>query len=332
MNRGQHAGALVSRAKEFAVNAHRRIGHRRKYTRLPYTTHLQNVVELVMSVTDDPEMIAAAWLHDVVEDTPATLEDVEKSFGRDVADMVASLTDISRPSDGNRAKRKELDRIHLAEAGAGAKTVKLADLIDNCRDICKNDERFAKQYLKEMAALLEVLKEGDRTLYVQAREAHEECVRRIGMSPVDEDRAVDLQPGILAGERVPPHLIRLFADSFIAQDIADPLRSFDREKRCDDVLPVMERNGIDVISVRDEGIVQGYLRRIDLGNGNCGDHLRQFRSGQVLDGEDSLTEVIHALTLYEYTFVSMLGDVTGLISRGCLNKPVARMWLFGMVT
>ncbi|RXM22001.1 bifunctional (p)ppGpp synthetase/guanosine-3',5'-bis(diphosphate) 3'-pyrophosphohydrolase, partial [Citrobacter sp. AAK_AS5] len=90
------------------------------------------VATIVASVTDDPEMIAAAWLHDIVEDTPASFLDLEKEFGPRVAELVGELTDVSRPSDGNRATRKSIDRAHLAGASARGKTVKLADLLDNC--------------------------------------------------------------------------------------------------------------------------------------------------------------------------------------------------------
>ena len=105
---------LVERAREFAIGAHTRIDHRRKYTRQPYDEHLASVARLVASVTDDPEMVAAAWCHDVVEDTPATLYDVEHALGPAVAGLVDELTDISRPSDGNRKTRKAIDRRHLA--------------------------------------------------------------------------------------------------------------------------------------------------------------------------------------------------------------------------
>lgn len=113
-------GDLVARARGFAVGAHEHIGHRRKYHGQPYATHLEGVAALVTSATDDPETIAAAWLHDVVEDTPATLEDVERAFGPAVAALVEALTDVSRPRDGNRAARKEIDRRHLAAAPACA--------------------------------------------------------------------------------------------------------------------------------------------------------------------------------------------------------------------
>src|SRR5688572_10506498 len=138
MNENRTSKDLVARAREFAIRAHASIGHRRKYTQLPYDVHLANVAEIVSSVTNDPEMIAAAWLHDVVEDTPVTLEDVQSQFGEGVAELVEWLTDVSRPEDGNRAKRKTTVRAHLAQASSRAKTVKLADVIDNARDISKH--------------------------------------------------------------------------------------------------------------------------------------------------------------------------------------------------
>ena len=71
---------LIIKAQEFATMEHKRINHVRKYSALPYQTHLRAVAKLVSTVTDDEEMIAAAWLHDTVEDTPATLGDIEKIF------------------------------------------------------------------------------------------------------------------------------------------------------------------------------------------------------------------------------------------------------------
>ena len=155
---------LIERAVAFALQAHRSIGQRRKYTHLPYEVHLEAVADMVVSVSSDPEMIAAAWLHDTVEDTPATLHEIKENFGAAVALLVKELTDVSRSGDGNRATRKAIDRKHLAGASARAQTIKLADLIDNCRDICVHDPAFAKVYGKEAAALLAVLKSGDERL------------------------------------------------------------------------------------------------------------------------------------------------------------------------
>ena len=160
---------LIDKARAFATRAHRSIDQRRKYSLLPYEVHLEAVADIVASVSSDPEMIAAAWLHDTVEDTSVTLNEIKENFGKGVALLVQELTDVSRPEDGNRATRKTIDRHHLARASARAQTVKLADLIDNCRDICLHDPGFARIYGAEARALLEVLQAGDKGLHRRAR-------------------------------------------------------------------------------------------------------------------------------------------------------------------
>jgi (p)ppGpp synthase/HD superfamily hydrolase len=115
-----------------------------------------------------PDMVAAAWLHDVVEDTGCTFTDVHMAFGIDIATLVGWLTDVSRPEDGNRATRKAMDRAHTAEAPAEAQTIKLADLISNSRSIMQHDPEFAKVYLEEKRLLLEVLTKGDAGLHAEA--------------------------------------------------------------------------------------------------------------------------------------------------------------------
>jgi (p)ppGpp synthase/HD superfamily hydrolase len=157
---------MVEKALEFARKAHK--GQVRKYTGEPYVVHPIEVMGIVRGVTDDPEMQAAALLHDVVEDCPVTIEDIEQSFGSRVAALVDDLTDVSKPEDGNRAVRKELDRQHTAKASPAAKTIKLADLISNSRSIIRFDPNFAKVFMKEKARLLEVLVEGDTELLDRA--------------------------------------------------------------------------------------------------------------------------------------------------------------------
>ena len=154
---------LPCSAEQFARTRH--AGHVRKYTGEPYTVHLREVAELVASVGGDPVQVAAAWLHDVVEDTATTIEEVRAAFGDDVGDLVADLTDISQPSDGNRQARKALDRDHLAAAPARSQTIKLADLISNTQSIAAHDPGFARVYLAEKRALLDVLVHGDATLH-----------------------------------------------------------------------------------------------------------------------------------------------------------------------
>lgn len=166
---------LIERAELFARAAHGAIGQKRKYTHEPYVVHLAEVAALVAGHGGDDAMVAAAWLHDVVEDTGITLGEVERHFGADVAELVFALTDVSRPDDGNRAKRKELDRRHVAKGSPRAKTIKLADIISNISTIAEFDPSFAQVYLPERARVLGVLTEGDPMLFAKAQQALEDA-------------------------------------------------------------------------------------------------------------------------------------------------------------
>ena len=159
---------IERKAREFATRCHESVGQVRKYTGEPYINHPAAVVDIVRSVPHSDEMIAAAWLHDTVEDTPATLHDLEAAFGVGIAALVEMLTDVSRPSDGNRGTRKEIDRAHTAQASPDAQTIKLADLIDNSYSIIERDRKFSKVYLAEKQELLKVLTHGDPVLHARA--------------------------------------------------------------------------------------------------------------------------------------------------------------------
>lgn len=173
---------LEEKAKAFSTLQHSRLGQVRKYSAIPYINHPAAVAELVRRVPHTDVMLAACWLHDLVEDTSVTLNEIEFIFGIEVATLVEMLTDVSQPEDGNRAARKAIDRAHTANASPPAKTIKLGDLIDNGRSILANDPKFALIYLPEMAQLLEVLREGDPTLWAMAASIVEEGRISLGMA------------------------------------------------------------------------------------------------------------------------------------------------------
>lgn len=167
---------LEARARLFALAAHSAVDQRRKYTNEPYIVHLAAVASLVKSVASSSEMVAAAWLHDVVEDTKITLEIIADEFGREVGNYVYWLTDFSKPEDGNREIRKQIDREHIALAPFPAQTIKVADLIDNTRTIVARDPNFARTYLREKRQVLTVLKRADPVLLNIAIRQIEEAV------------------------------------------------------------------------------------------------------------------------------------------------------------
>jgi (p)ppGpp synthase/HD superfamily hydrolase len=160
---------IVQKAQVYAIAAHSAVKQVRKYTGEPYFVHPGEVAQIVAGVPGStPDMVAAAWLHDVVEDTGCTFTDIHMAFGIDIAALVGWLTDVSKPEDGNRAVRKAIDRAHTAEAPAEAQTIKLADLISNSRSIMAHDPAFAKTYLEEKRLLLAVMTRGDAGLHAEA--------------------------------------------------------------------------------------------------------------------------------------------------------------------
>ena len=147
--------SIIDTALIFATAAHGAVGQRRKYTDEDYIVHPIRVANIVRSYDGSVEQIAAAYLHDVLEDTLVEHYMICDVFGSKVAKLVLELTDISKPSDGNRATRKAIDREHFINASEEAQFVKCADIIDNSSDLAVNDPSFYKVYRDEVILLLD---------------------------------------------------------------------------------------------------------------------------------------------------------------------------------
>ena len=160
---------VVEKSRIFSVAAHTAVKQVRKYTGEPYWVHPEEVAKIVASVPGaTPELIAAAWLHDTVEDTGITIEDINVEFGNKVAELVGWLTDVSKPEDGNRATRKAMDREHTAMSPAEAQTIKVSDLLSNTKSIVAHDPAFARVYLAEKRELLAVLTKAHPDILAEA--------------------------------------------------------------------------------------------------------------------------------------------------------------------
>lgn len=145
---------LLRTARLLASVAH--TGQTRKYTGAPYLHHCEEVANIIAEAKCGPEIVAAAWLHDVPEDTKWTVDYIRRALNEDVARLVWWLTD--EPTwVANRATRRALTRSRLALAPAAAQTIKCADLISNTKDIAIHDPKFARVYLPEKRAVLDVL-------------------------------------------------------------------------------------------------------------------------------------------------------------------------------
>lgn len=162
---------LITKAEVFARAAHGAIDQRRKYDGSEYVNHCAEVADILVNFAEWPvsqEQIAAAWLHDTVEDTKITLDIIQDVFGHKVAVLVEALTDVSRPEDGNRRLRKQKDLEHTAAGPVEAKSIKLADLISNSRSIVEHDPDFARVYLHEKSLILDVCGDADPGLLAEA--------------------------------------------------------------------------------------------------------------------------------------------------------------------
>lgn len=162
---------LTDKAAAFAHAAHAGAGHKRKYTGDDYIVHPFNVSNTVASVTNDENVIAAAWLHDVVEDTPIDLGMIAYFFGDPVAALVHECSHIDHTNDPRKLTRFERMAIELARAAdisPQAKTIKLADLLDNTASIAQHDPKFAQLYMAEKRRLVPVLVGGDHGLWAKA--------------------------------------------------------------------------------------------------------------------------------------------------------------------
>ncbi len=155
----------LQQAIEFATKAHQ--GQERKYTKEPYIIHPIAVMEILQQLNFHEDILCAAVLHDVVEDTPVTIQEIEEAFGPIITRMVADLTDVytsDKYPNVNRKLRKKLECYRILKISGNAKSIKLADLIHNTISIIEHDKNFAKTYLAEKEELLFVLEGGHQGL------------------------------------------------------------------------------------------------------------------------------------------------------------------------
>lgn len=127
-------------------------------------------------------------------------------------------------------------------------------------------------------------------------------------------------------------LRRVFTENFSAADIAEPLASFDASTAAADVLEAMTRRAYKVAGIRREGTICGYVRLEELAGETCGDAVHPFEDGEVVPDSASIPELVMRLNDRPWLFVSVLGQVGGIVTKTDLLKPPVRMWLFGMIT
>jgi hypothetical protein len=136
----------------------------------------------------------------------------------------------------------------------------------------------------------------------------------------------------MSSVRIPDAVKRVFLQTFTAHDVAEPLASFDAGAAAAEVRDFMNARDFDVVGVRRDGHVVGFVERGRLEDGPCGEYLRPLEQAAVLDDTAALLTVVVELNRAPFLFINVLGGVAGIVTPADLQKPPLRMWLFGIVT
>ena len=144
----------VSRAKDFAIDKH--AGQVRKFDLKPYHIHPEKVADIVKSHGGSEEEITAAWLHDTVEDTDVTLEQLTELFGSVVSGLVGELTS---PALKDKSKKGEMLVGKMNAMSSPALTIKLADRLHNVSDFPSAPKNFIRGYKRETEFIINNLKD-----------------------------------------------------------------------------------------------------------------------------------------------------------------------------
>lgn len=179
---------ILEKVREYADHAHG--DQMRKYSDERYIVHPVRVMETVRDYISDPPVLAAALLHDVLEDTDVTSDEMKaflftvmnRQDAERTIDLVEELTDVyikrNFPRLNRKSRRhKEVER--LAAASAEAQTIKYADVMDNSADIAENDPDFALMYLRESKYLLQQMEKGNTLLKQRSTQEVDDHLKRI---------------------------------------------------------------------------------------------------------------------------------------------------------
>jgi (p)ppGpp synthase/HD superfamily hydrolase len=173
---------LLTRAWNFSAERH--VNQRRKgQAQEPYVNHLAEVAEMVATATEgrDASLVAAAVLHDTVEDTATLLAELASVFNADIADLVAEVTDDKRLSKEER-KRKQVE--HAPAKSVRAKILKLADKTSNLRSLTKSpptdwSQQRKREYLDWAIEVAKGLRGSNTWLEARFDEAAEQLARAL---------------------------------------------------------------------------------------------------------------------------------------------------------
>lgn len=180
--------AVLEQIRDFADKAHGE--QKRKYTPERYIVHPVRVTEICRRYANELPVLAAALLHDVLEDTPVGRQQLlrflqtvmNEADAKATTALVVELSDVYTKTAyprWNRKKRKTKESLRIQKTSGASQTVKYADIIDNCKEIVEHDPDFAGVFLVECKALLGVMTEGHPALREEAVHTVDQCLGKV---------------------------------------------------------------------------------------------------------------------------------------------------------
>jgi (p)ppGpp synthase/HD superfamily hydrolase len=179
---------IIQEIITFAAKAHGE--QRRKFIDEPYINHPVRVMDICRSYEKPVEVLAAAVMHDVLEDTATTKEELysflrtllDEASASLTLDYVIELTDVytkaSYPA-WNRRKRLMMEAERISQVSCEAQNIKYADIIDNSLDIHNSGDDFAITFLMECSSLLRVMTKGDTDIRERAVDTVDTCILKL---------------------------------------------------------------------------------------------------------------------------------------------------------
>lgn len=179
---------MLEKIKDFADRAHG--NQQRKYSPERYIAHPVRVMEMCRKYTNELPILAAALLHDVLEDTPVAKEKLlpflqtvmTEEEAKKTTQLVVELTDVYTKAAHprwNRKKRKQKEAERIQKTSGESQTIRYADIIDNCQGNIEHDPEFARVFLCECQGLLKLIKSGNEALYKEAVETVDHALQQV---------------------------------------------------------------------------------------------------------------------------------------------------------
>ncbi|MDD3183321.1 MAG: HD domain-containing protein [Alphaproteobacteria bacterium] len=174
---------IVDKAKKFASQRHKDMC-RPNAARQPSIEHLSEVASLVESVDASDQAVAAAWLHDIIEDTQTTLQEIEARFGHCIASLVDGLTDPMEFASLPLQERKMCQAQRLRNKSLDVLLVKLCDQISNIRSVLVDppldnwDDVMSLTYANGAKLIADVCKDHWPQLDKQFSEVFQEAITK----------------------------------------------------------------------------------------------------------------------------------------------------------